>query len=822
MGKRKRAKIPPVPPTSPATPAPPATPATPATPAGTPALGHAATKSRRWIVLAAAILVAAAAAGLVLRNRPPRDDAQVQARLARMSPRPADLNVVVVTLDTTRADRLGCYGFQGVATPHIDALARDGVVFDNATATVPLTFPSHSSMFTGLIPPHHGVRDNGGFFLDDAKVTLAERLQQAGYATGAFVGAWVLDSKWGLGQGFQHYSDRFELNKYKVVSLGTVQKTGDEVMGDALGWLEGVKSKKFFAWVHLYDPHAPYEAPEPYASRYPNAPYVAEIAYTDAVVGRLTTWLRDQGLEERTLVVLTADHGEGLGDHGEAAHAYFIYGATTHVPFIVRTPWGLTGRNASRVSGVDLMPTVLDLVGLPPEPGVDGRSVARALFDPGAALGHVAYSETYFPRYHFGWQHLRSLRDERWSFIDAPEPELYDLAADPGEARNVFKANSARAEALRVRMDALGQAGTERAPERQSLDPDTLQRLAALGYVGNVIDVDPDAVLPDPKSKLKLFSMMNLAKARAQEDAFDAAIKLMRQVIAEDPKIMDAHLTLGNWLVRVKDPEGAIAAYKAALALKPDDEISLGNLAQLFRARGRTEDELAALEVFRSALRVNPRNPQSWYQLATLYLDARRLEDAAAAFQDALAANPKMGAAYNGLGVIAFERGDLARSEELVRKGLELEKGLRTARFNLGRIREARGDASGAEALYREELATYDDNGRAWFNLAQLRRGRGDREGYLQTLRTAIEKAPDFGASYWYLAREELGAGRLDTARDLAQRGLQAQPVSDVAPLGHYVLADVYNRQGQKAEAAGQLAQARRLEAAIQRGKGPI
>ena len=207
-------------------------------------------------------------------------------------------------------------------------------------------------------------------------------------------------------------------------------------------------------------------------------------------------------------------------------------------------------------------------------------------------------------------------------------------------------------------------------PERQSLDPDTLQRLAALGYVGNVIDVDPDAVLPDPKDKLKLFSMMNTAKTLAQDGNLEGAIARMRAVVAEDPRVMDAHLTLGNWLVRAKDAEGAIAAFKAALSLKPDDEISLGNLAQLYRSRGRTEDELAALEVFRSALRVNPKNPQSWYQLGTLYLDAGRLDDAESAFKDALKVNEKMGAAYNGLGVIAYEKDDLARAETLVREGI--------------------------------------------------------------------------------------------------------------------------------------------------------
>jgi arylsulfatase A-like enzyme/Flp pilus assembly protein TadD len=761
------------------------------------------------------------AAALVVRRRPPRTDKDARARIARMTPAAGDLNVVVVTLDTTRADRLGCYGFSQIETPHIDALARQGVVFENATSTAPLTFPSHSSIFTGLIPPHHGARDNGGFFLDDARTTLAERLKAAGYATGAFIGAWVLESRWGLAQGFDEYSDRFELSKYKVISLGTVQKPGDEVMDDALKWLDSVRQRRFFAWVHLYDPHAPYEPPEPFASRYRGQPYLGEIAYTDKVVGRLTAWLEAQGLMNHTVIVVVGDHGESLGDHGEGAHAYFIYGSTTHVPLIVRTPWGLSGRSRGQVSTVDIMPTVLDLVGLPPQEGIDGRSLARALFDPATPIEHASYSETYFPRYHFGWQHLRSLRDDRYTYVDAPHPELYDRTEDAGEAHNIFKAYSQRAEALRVRLEEMSRTTDAQAPERKQLDPETLQRLAALGYVGNVVDVDPHAMLPDPKDKLPLFEAMNAAKSLAQDGDYEGAVARMKAVIAEDPKIMDAHLTLGNWLARLKRGDEAATAFKQALALKPDDEITLGNLAHVYLARGKQKDALDALDVFRTALRVNPKNPQSWYQLATLYLDTNHLDEAESAFKDALAANPKMGAAYNGLGVITFTRGDLGTAEALVRKGLALEPRLRTAHYNLGRIREARGDVAQAEALYREELATYPDHGRARFNLAQIRRARGDRDGYLAELRQGIEKAPDFGACYWYLAREELGAGHLDAAADLARRGLEAQPVSDVAPLGHYVLADVYNRQGQGAKAQEEVGKAQRLEAALRKNPAP-
>jgi arylsulfatase A-like enzyme/Tfp pilus assembly protein PilF len=779
---------------------------------------------RRLLLLALAALTAGATvAGLawMLRSRPPRTDAEARARLATRHPRGSDLNLVVITLDTTRADRLGCYGFRGVETPNLDALAADGVVFEQATSTVPLTLPSHTSIFTGLIPPHHGVRDNGGYILDPSKTTLAERLKAAGWTTGAFIGAWVLDSRWGLAQGFDNYSDKFDLSQYKTISLGTVQKKGDEVMDLALDWLQKVKSKKFFAWVHLYDPHTPYDPPEPFLSRYRDQKYVGEIAYTDHVVGRLLSFLREERLWDRTLVVVLGDHGESLGEHGESTHAYFVYDATVHVPLIVRTPWGDRGRARAQVSTVDVVPTVLDLLGLPPEKGIDGRTLVRVLLDPAADPGHVAYSETYFPRFHFGWQHLRSLRNGRFKYIEAPKPELYELDQDPGETNNVYRSRSARAEELRLALERIAGSGAHSLPERQSLDPDTLQRLAALGYVGNAVDVDPEAVLPDPKDKIRLFSRMAEAKALAQdeeEDRLDEAIAKMRSVVAEDPQIIDAYVTLGNWLRKKKKNEEAIAAFKQALALKPDNELALGNLANLYREMGRSQ---AALEGYRSVLELEPRNPQTWYQLATLYLDLGRVSEAENTFKQALKYNPDMGAAYNSLAAIAFSRGDLAEAERLVRQGLALEDDLRSSHFNLGRILEARGDLAGAKKQYQEELSRYSDHGRARFNLAQILRQEGDRAGYLAELRESIEKAPGFGAAFFFLAREELGAGRLDSAADLARRGLEVDSASEVAPLGYYVLADVYNRQGRRDDASREVEKAHRLEAALRRSPSP-
>jgi arylsulfatase A-like enzyme/Tfp pilus assembly protein PilF len=775
---------------------------------------------RRKLVAAAAVAGLGALVLVALHRTRPRSDAEARTAVLGLHPRPAGLNVVVITLDTTRADRLGCYGFTGVETPHIDALAREGVVFERATATVPLTFPSHSSIFTGLIPPHHGVRDNGGFFLDAKQTTMAERFHSAGYATGAFVGAWVLESKWGLAQGFDRYSDKFDLSKFKVLSLGTVQKPGNEVVDDALAWLDTVRSRRFFAWVHLYDPHTPYDPPEPYASRYRAQPYLGEIAFTDEQVGRLLSWLDTNGLKERTLVVLTADHGESLGEHGETTHSFFIYEATTHVPLVIRTPWGFKGRSASRVSSVDILPTVLDLTGLAPQPGIDGRSLARAVMDPAAALGHEAYSETYYTRFHYGWQQLRSLRDDTHTFIDAPRPELYDLTKDPDEKTNLYKGYSKTARDLREALVHLEGDAPAAAPERQKLDPETLQRLAALGYVGNgAVESRPDEVLPDPKDKIGVYGRMHAAKDAAQDGKLDEAIRQMEAVVAEEPRILDAYITLGNWYAKAHRPDDAIAILKRGLAVKPDDEISIENLARMYRNRG---DWAAAMEGYKSALKLDPKNPQNWFQLATLYLDRGRVEEAEKTFRQALAANPDMGAALNGLGVIAWSRGRSDEAERLIRRALELEPDLRTGKFNLGRILEARGDGGGAARLYREELARYPDNGKARFNLAQLARQAGDRATYLADLRESTEKAPEFGPAFFFLAREGLDAGRLDEAADLARRGIAADPESEVAPLGHLVLADVYNRRGDAAKAQAELAEARRVEAALRSHPRPV
>jgi len=741
----------------------------------------------------------------------PSDPLQKARRaLAGRQPAPASLNVVLITLDTLRADVLGCYG-GGVPTPNIDRLARESVLFEQATATVPLTLPSHSSILTGLLPARHGVRDNGGFFLEPSFTTLAERFQAAGYATGAFVGSWVLERRWGLAQGFDRYSDPFVEQEF--------QRRGDAVVADALAWLDQVPGeRRFFAWVHLFDPHTPYDPPEPFRSQHASQPYHGEVAYVDSLVGRLLQGVDRRGGGERTIVVLMADHGEGLGDHGEPEHGLFVYDATMSIPLLVRTPWGLTGRSRTQVSAVDVLPTILDLVGLAPLPGIDGASLLPALQDPALDLGRAAYVETYFPRYHFGWHQLRGLRDGRYKLIQASRPELYDLASDPGETLDISAANGRRAERMREAMDAL--APPQPAPQRASLDAAARERLAALGYAGGVVDVKDEAALPDPKEKVAVYALFTSAKEAEQAGRLREAIERMRAVVEQEPGLIDAHTGLGDWLMRSQQPAAAVAAYKRALALKVDDEVAFSKLMSACRAAGDEQEALRALDAFRAGLDARPRNPQAWYQLAVQALELRRTEAAEDALQRALEVNPRLALAHNALAALALARGELDVAERRVREALQVAPDLPTARYNLGRVLEARGQAGQALEMYRAELSANPRHGRAHFRVAQILKRQGDQAGYVDSLRRGVAEAPDSGACYFLLAHERLRAGAVEEALRLARRGLELEPASELSPLGHYVLVDVYRSRGQNAEASSELARARRLEAALGKDRG--
>ena len=766
----------------------------------------------------AAAAVAVIAIGVVLWAFAGRERAVVApsgGQLGRIAggSAPGDLNVIVLTLDTTRWDRLGAYGDHTASTPNLDRLAAEGVLFEQAIAPVPLTLPSHSTLFTGLLPPRHGVRDNGGYVLDEKHRTLATELKGAGWQTGAFVGAFVLDAKWGLNQGFDTYVDRFDVAKYKTVSLGGVARRAGEVVDNAMPWLEAHAGQRFFAWLHFYDAHTPYDPPEPFRSRFGDRRYSGEIAYVDYEIGRVLRWLDTKRLADRTIVVAIGDHGESLNEHGEATHGLFIYDATTRVPFILRAPYDtMRGRRVpSMVRTEDVMPTVLDLLGRQPPEAVQGQSLAPLMTGETPDLKLDGYIESLYARNHYGWSELKSLRSGRFKYISTTRPELYDLEQDPGELTNLYDQRRPLAERMAAVLASLAteDAGASQGP--QAVDPETRERLAALGYIGSFTEkVQPEGTaLPDPKDKIDIFNLMTAAREAGDTDGA-ATIGRLTRVLAQDPGVLDAWVMLGNEYFRKADFKTAAEHYRKALEINPSYDLAIVNLAGAYRSMGDYE---AAILGYERYLEKDPKNAWIRYQLGELYVDQGALAKAESAFNQALSDDTRVASARNALGVVAMKRGDLATAEQHIRAALEQKPDVRLAHFNLALIAEQRKDYEAAIDLYQREIDTQANAFKAAFNLGRLQEQLGNRTAEEAAYRKALELNPRFAEGYFYLAKLYLDQDRrFDEAIDLAKRGLELGPSSEFAPLGHYVLADIYSRRGMHAEAAREAERGRKME----------
>jgi choline-sulfatase len=781
-------------------------------------------KSRRSAALAAALLLVAAAgfAAWRLMPRSIRTSSGVDLGTLPRGAGGAPLNLVVITLDTTRADRMGAYGATTVETPVFDRLAREGVLFEHAVSVAPLTLPVHSSIFTGKFPPEHGVRDNGGFFLGEDQTTLAEVLKGRGYRTAGFVGAYVLDSKWGIGQGFETYYDKFDLSESRGVSLGAIQRTANEVVDQALPWLDGNRSQPFFAWLHLYDAHSPYRPPEPFATRYKGHPYNGEIAFTDSQVGRVIAKLEALGVYDRTVIVILGDHGESLGDHGEAAHGFFVYNSVVNVPFLIRAPYStMHGRRvADPVRSVDVMPTALELLRVPAPSGMSGASLTPLLAGTARELGLDAYSEALYPLHHYGWSDLRALRSGRYKVIDAPRPELYDLERDPSEATNVFDSRRQLGDRMITQLRAMESrfARTEAALPAADVDPEARQRLAALGYVGSFVATSADARTnrADPKDKISVFNKLGRATEMTKEadddgeSQFPQVVALLEDILRSDPEVIDAWFMLGTQHMTHGQPEKAVQYFKKTLELKPDYDLAVHNLAQAYRRMG---NDAAALAGFEHYLTLDPNDAFVHYQMGEIWLDRGETAKAEGLFRKALELDPQVAAAKNALGVMALQRGDAATAERLIRDAIATKPTVRLGHFNLALIAEQRGDIRTAEREYLEELKAHPDAYKAAFNMSRLYEKVGDREGQIAALKQSIASNPRFAEGHIFLAKAYLDAGRnFEDAIQLAQKGADLQPAPDVAPLAHYVLADIYSRQGRAADSAREAERGRALE----------
>ena len=768
-------------------------------------------RGRVWVVIGAVVAVGAAA---IVAAPHLRSLARAyQLRQLRGA------NLLVVTLDTTRADRLGCYGHASAETPVLDGLASDGVLFERCITPTAFTLPSHSSILTGLNPIFHGVRLNGGVALSDAHTTLAERLEESGYRTGGFVGAFVLDSRWGLHQGFETYDDEFDLEPGEQLDLARVQRPGNTVVDAALAWLQKADERPFFAWVHLYDPHTPYEPPEPYRSRFAGGPsrrYDGEVAFADSQVGRLLEWLRASGKDERTIVLVVADHGEGLGSHREEEHGFFIYDYAVHVPLIVRLPGGfLRGtRVAAQTRTIDVTPTLLELLGVAPPARLDGESLVPLLSGPARSPGTHAYSESVSVSMQYGWSPLYSLRTAQYTYIDAPRPELYDYRQDPGEEDNLVGSLPNVAEELRTALDRLRKEGAEGAPAPQeaNLDGETMRALASLGYVGGTVDTGDTGVRADPKDMLEVYDEIGVAAGTMGQGDHAGAVKRLETVLAKDPANPQARFLLAAGYEKLGRVAEARTVLDGVLKEDPDNPRALIAMAGILAKQGEHELTVA---ICKRALAADDRNTQAMALIADAFMYGGDDAGALPYLQKAVEIQPKLTRNRTNMAACLIGLGRFPEAETELGSVLAEHPRFPLASFNLGLAYEEQGRLAEARAAYAAEVEHNPGAVAARSNLGNVLLRLGDAAGAEEQMRAAIGVAPDEPRPHLFLARVLLArSGDLDEALASARTGLARASTDDVRALAYYLMADVYSRQGRRAELADALARARHHEAA--------
>ncbi|HVF60438.1 MAG TPA: sulfatase-like hydrolase/transferase [Thermoanaerobaculia bacterium] len=680
--------------------------------------------------------------------------------------------VILISIDTLRSDHLPAYGYQGVETPAIDALRRDGVLFEKAYSHYPLTLPSHASILTGLLPPDHGVRDNTGYTLDLEKVPyLPRELKKLGYATGGAVSSFVLRGQTGLGPGFDFYEDSIETKR--GAPLGGQQRPGSETLRLASGWLDGVAKGKFFLFFHLYEPHTPYAPPEPFASRYANK-YDGDVAAADAIVGRLVARLKELGVYDQALVVLLSDHGEGLGDHGEDEHGIFLYRETLQVPLLVKLPGAKRAGEtvAAPAQLVDVLPTVLRLVG----GEVPAAAKGTPLLDPAAETApRPIYAETWFARQHMGWSELTSvIRGDR-HFIQAPTPELYDLAADPGEKTNILTRERRTYAALREEVERFAKPLAK--PEE--VDPETAQKLAALGYLASPALGADEGALPDPKTQLHVLADLTTAGKHFFRKEYAQAIPILLRILADNPRMQDPReqLALSYW--RLGRFGEAAAAYEEALRLSGGSTQFALNLAALYQEMGRLEEARQHAEL---GLASSP--AQARWRLADIALAAKDFDGAERHARAAVVERGSQVQPLVGLAQVLARRGKVGEALGLVQQA-EAELTRREERedpagFHLvyGDVLARQGRAEAAKREFLEELRRYPENLDAHTRLAVLYVSSGNPQEGVRVLRQMVEE--NRSASAYAAAVETLRVlGDARGAADLLRHARRAYPSSE-------------------------------------------
>jgi choline-sulfatase len=625
---------------------------------------------------------------------------------------PTPPNLLLITLDTTRADALGCYGAPQNPTPNLDSIAARGVRYQRALSASPLTLPAHTSLLTGLAPPEHGVRHNGTAALGSGVATVATVLQSHSYTTGAFVASRVLDHRFGLARGFDHYDDRMAAEL--VGEYGYPERDAAAVTGAALEWLRQHDGKPFFLWVHYYDPHAPYQPPRALAEGTPQGNYRGEVRHVDQQVGRLLAALPQRGAN--TVVAVVGDHGEALGEHGERTHGIFLYEETLAVPLLLAGP-GVADQTpgtivSETVASRRLAPTVLRLLGLSPEKttalGTPLPGLANLWPDGAAPPPQPVYSEATLPASAYGWSALQALSDGRWRLIAAPRPELYDLATDPAELGNLIDTHRREAFRLKQALEATMASFQPRAPGKAADDPELAAALRSLGYAtgaSGTSAVAVDSRRLDPKDGIQLLDYLDAAKRMMVSGQAAQAVKILEEMNRQSP----------------------------------DNVPFLNNLA---RAQKLIGDKAGAVATYQQAAQLNPKLDFVHFQLAAAYQESGRPQEAAKEYRLTLELNPRFAGAWLALAEIANRAGNLEEEGRLLTEAVEAGTASASILTRLGQIAQAAGHFEAAEARYTQAAQLLPEWPMGWYLLGKLHLDRGAGNKARQALEKAVEASP--------------------------------------------------------------------------------
>jgi arylsulfatase A-like enzyme/tetratricopeptide (TPR) repeat protein len=647
-------------------------------------------------------------------------------------------NLILISIDTLRADHLGAYGYHSV-TPNLDRLAREGVVFEQVFTSVPLTLPAHASLLTSTYPPVNGIRDNGET-LPSSIPTMAEQMRAHGFETAAFISSFVLDRRFGLARGFDEYWGDFPLYRFSGADPGTIQIRGDGVEEAAAKWISNRGASRFFAFVHFYDLHGPFLLPASWRVRFPGRTYDGELAYVDSLIQQFWEGLIHQGVADHTLLVITADHGEGLGDHGELNHGFLLYGSTTRVPLIIRFPnRRFAGKRVETVVRlIDVAPTVCALLEIPPSPSFQGRSLGPEINGQvRAAL--PAYSETLYPYRQFHSAPLYALRSNPFTFVQAPHPELYDFRKDPAESHNLIHTNQAMANDLREELDKLA-GSMAHGPAGASVSPEVLEELKSLGYVGTASphDAPPlaDPSLPDPKDRISLYRQLQEARELEAHGETRAAAARLEEIAAQDPALVIVQIEAGLARQKLQQYDLAARHFRAALQADPENAtahfdlgIALGNQGHLpeaahefqlatklqpsysraYAALGSTQAQMgdipAAIGSLNAALAIDPGDLDALLNRGNLYLELREWEKSGRDLRRAVALEPENAEAHHALGTMEFYKGDLDGALKEYRCALQLAPRSSSLHSDLGLLYRKMGRNADAFAEFRRALA---------------------------------------------------------------------------------------------------------------------